>query len=201
MQAATQAGAPAVWIGGTEPLFHPAIGDLTSALVENGRYVFVHTSGAGLRKRIHEFEPVDGFFFTLEIPADAGPPQSRAAADDSAPFAAVSEAIRVARLSGFHVCAHFTVIGPRATADLVVQMTALGSQGVDGMLVSSGGAFLRQPNAAKADRNLAEITRLIPVAGWRRFSRLLESSYEQAAALQEHFTRQGQETGPCEETA
>src|SRR5215470_1140123 len=53
---------PVVWIGGTEPLLHPAIGEVTSSLTNAGHHVFLHTSAYGLRKRIHEFRPVSRLF-------------------------------------------------------------------------------------------------------------------------------------------
>src|SRR5579859_1025178 len=34
---------PVVWIGGTEPLFHPEIGAAANAIIETDRFVFVHT--------------------------------------------------------------------------------------------------------------------------------------------------------------
>src|SRR5579859_7738021 len=39
---------PVVWLGGTEPLFHPEIGAAANAIIETGRFAFVHTSGYSL---------------------------------------------------------------------------------------------------------------------------------------------------------
>jgi hypothetical protein len=199
LHAAEEAGAPVVWLGGTEPLFHPAIGEVTSDLVESGRYVFLHTSGAGLRKRIHEFKPVDRLYLTLEIPIkDAS--VSPLGLDQATSFQTIVEVIRVARLSGFHVSAHFTVLADTSAGDIEARIGTLLRQRLDGLAISSGGACFAQKDA-KVFKTVAAITELIRSDGWRRFSRLLESSYTPTAALQEHSATQVAEAGACEETA
>src|SRR5690348_8283698 len=45
VEAAAESRAPIVWLGGCEPLSHPNIADVASALVAKGYYVFLHTSG------------------------------------------------------------------------------------------------------------------------------------------------------------
>src|SRR2546430_15359761 len=56
------APAPVVWIGGSEPLLHPEMGQLTRCIAAIGRDVFLETDGALLRRRIHEFRPVSRCF-------------------------------------------------------------------------------------------------------------------------------------------
>jgi hypothetical protein len=181
VQAAEQSSAPVVWLGGSEPLFHPAIGDVAAALADTGRYVFVHTNGIGLRKRIHEFKPVNRLYLALEIPLDAAV-DGHAASPPNASFAAVSESIRVARLSGFHVCAHFTINETVSASRFAECMDALQPQHLDGVVVSSGASLAAQANPAFASKSLTQIVELIPSGGWRNFSRLLEASHQQPAA-------------------
>ena len=79
---ASQTTAPIFWVGGDveddEPLLHPVIGRIASALNKTGRDVFLHTDGLRLRKRIHEFRPDPRLF-----PVDCGrgshepPPRSK----------------------------------------------------------------------------------------------------------------------------
>lgn len=194
VRAAAQARAAAVWLGGTEPLFHPAIGEVVSALNNNGYYVFLHTSGAGLRKRIHEFKPVDRLFLTLEVPLNNAAHSKPQSAEVS--FSTVLEAIRVARLSGFHLCAHFTVSEAANTADLASRIALLESHRLDGMVASSGSSYR---SAA-----LGQATQLIPSSAWRYFSRLLQSSSRQAAELANSQPLSGtpaQDAAACEESA
>lgn len=201
VRAVEQANAPVVWLGGVEPLFHPAIGDVAAALAESGRYVFLHTSGAGIRQRIHELKPVPRLYLTVEIPLDCGI-DSASSREPSAnvSFQTVVEALRTARLSGFFLCTHFTVSNGTTAEQVLSRLQSLEPLALDGVAVSSGSAFsarLTDPSAADA---LVRVTRLIPSHGWRRFSRLLQTCCQQGA-LSELPDRQPRSTGACEETA
>jgi hypothetical protein len=213
VRAAEQARASVVWLGGTEPLFHPAIGEIADGLTNSGRYVFLHTSGAGLRKRIHEFKPVARFYFVFEMPLhNLSGSQSPSALGQTVPVLIVNEAIRVARLSGFHVCAHFNV-GETCPAEIAAQLDALRPQHLDGAILSSGGACASELRPASTAQALGQISQLIPSTGWRNFSRLLEASYPQIQARPQVQSRRARfaesqsadhETGTrsaCEETA
>jgi hypothetical protein len=196
VQAAAQSRALVVWIGGMEPLFHPAIGEVTSALTDRGYYVFLHTSGAGFRKRIHEFKPVDRLFLTLEVPLNSATPQSEPKSAPAESFSTVSEALRVARLSGFHLCSHFTVSEAIDTSELASRIALSEPHRHDGIVVSSG--------SSPITTTVGEATRLIPSSGWRHFSHLLQSSYQQAAELANPQLVSGTPTEPseaCEESA
>lgn len=201
VRAVEQANAPVVWLGGVEPLFHPAIGDVAAALAESGRYVFLHTSGAGLRQRIHELKPVPRFYLTVEIPLDCGI-DSASSREPSAnvSFQTVVEALRPARLSGFFLCAHFAVSGGTLAAQVAARLRSLEALGLDGIVVSSGNAFSARPTDPSAADALVRVTRLIPSYGWRRFSRLLQTSCQQGAVA-EVPDREPRSTGACEETA
>jgi len=182
VQAAQRVRAAVVWLGGTEPLFHPAVGEIAAALTNEGRYVFLHTSGVGLRKRIHEFKPVARLYFAFEVPLrHATGSHSLQALGQNVPLFNVNEAIRVARLSGFHVCAHFTVSETTSAAEIAAQLDALQSEHLEGAILSSGGAA-SDSNVAISAREVSQISQLIPSAGWRNFSRLLEASYPQRQA-------------------
>jgi len=204
VQATKRARASIVWLGGTEPFFHPAIGEVASALAKSGRYVFLHTGGAGLRKRIHEFAPVDQLYLTFEIPTHhpVGA-HSMDSASRTAPFYTVVEAIRTARLSGFHVCAHFTGNESTSVADIAARVYALQSQHLDGIIVSSGGVLATQSEVSRS-KALATGISLVPSRGWRSFSRLLEHSYAQLRdriPLPQGTARQRSGASACGETA
>lgn len=173
-EAAQQAGATVVWLGGTEPLFHPSIGEVSSALVDAGYYVFLHTSGVALRQRIHEFKPVGRLYLTLEVPTNDAPDAQRGHATiQNATFPTLLEAFRVARLSGFHLCAHFTATEATSSASVAARLASIRPY-LDGIAVSSFGASAA--NSSSVADSLAAISQLIPSAGWRSFSRLLEAS-------------------------
>ena len=199
VQAAAQAGAPVVWIGGTEPLFHPEIGEVTSALAASGRYVFLHTSGAGLRQRIHELKPVPRLFLCYEVPVE----DSGTSGPVELSSETVAEAIRLSRLSGFLICAHLTVSAPTSVGSVAARIGSLRDQGVDGIVVSSAGALSDATTDASRKDLLAQEVRRIPAEGWRSFSRLLERSYPQTHGFsaRERSKTGAPEAGACEETA
>lgn len=202
VQAANAVGAPLVWLGGTEPLFHPAIGDVASALAESGRYVFLHTSGAGLRKRIHELKPIPRLYLTLEISMDE--PVHAASSTKSngrLSYETVAEALSLARLSGFFLCAHFTVNSATSASAVAARLQFLGPLHLDGVAVSSCSIYSVSSTDAAATKTLAEVTRLIPSPGWRTFSRQLEVSFHDARASRESFKREANNAGACEEIA
>jgi len=204
VEAAERASAPIVWIDGTEPLLHPGIGEVVSALARRGRHVFLHTSGSGLRKRIHEFDPVERLYLTLEVPMPAEPGVPRMDAGVHPPsFATVAEAMRTARLSGFHVCAHFTVGETTTPAGILPRVDALRLQHLDGFILSSGAAC-GGPGDARLSKSLNATSQLIPSSSWRSFSRLLEDSYEQwrdSAPRPQGADRHASGANTCEETA
>jgi prophage DNA circulation protein len=197
-QAAAQIGAPIVWVGGTEPLLHPAIGEVAATLVEKGHYVFLLTSGSGLRKRIHEFKPVSRLYLCFEV-AEDGPSALAAEDDERVCFETVAEAIRVARLSGFHTSVHCSVSETTESLALAARIASLQTRRVEGIIVSSKGTF---PTASRSAKLLAAATQLIPARGWRSFSRLLEASYQQHASVSRDLAgRQSREASACEESA
>lgn len=171
--AANRANARIVWVGGSEPLLHPDIGKVVASLLRTGRYVFLHTSGLGLRKRIHEFQPDPKLFLTIEVPND-----KQANSLGFTPGSALQQfrdAVDGARLSGFHRCAHMTVDAQSDVGEAARWLDSLKAKGLEGFAVSSGSspASAAEPAVLK---KLAEIRNLIPSRGWRNFSRLLEEA-------------------------
>jgi len=173
---------PVVWLSGAEPLLHPEIGDVTDALTENGRFVFLHTSGYGLRQCIHEFRPNSRLFLTVEF-AGREEVHDRAVGRPGA-FRRSIEAIRAAKLSGFLVAAHFPVGADSDPCEIGQLIESLDNKDVDGFIVSRGGRTMS--NAGKADiEALADARALIRYGRWERFSQLLDDAYAEQQALQE----------------
>ena len=172
----TQTSAPVLWIGGEEPLDHPVIGRITTALTAAGRTVFVHTDGVKLRPRIHEFRPDERTFLTLEL-AGRAELHDRIAGQAGA-FRRALEGIRAAKLSGFHVCAHVTVGRHTEPCEMGELFESLDRHDVDGFIVSSGGAITNGSTTNEVAEKLQEVRALVRCSRWEGFSQLLEESYK-----------------------
>jgi len=169
---------PVVWIGGTEPLLHPEIGRTANAIVDADRFVFVHTSGYNLRQRIHEFRPDSRLFLTLEF-AGREEAHNRVVGRPDA-FRRSIEAIRAAKLSGFHVAAHITVTRETDACDVGELIEFLDKKDVDGFIATAAGQAAG--NAALAE-TLTDVCAMIRCSRWESFSKLLEASYAETLVV------------------
>jgi hypothetical protein len=166
--------APVLWLGGGEPLVHPAVGRIALALNGLRRNVFVHTDGRRLRPRIHEFHPDERLFLTVEFAGREKVHDQRT--DEPGSFRRIIEGIRAAKLSGFHVCTHLTVDEQTELCDAGELFEYLDHYDVDGFIVSSGGRGGFFSPAMK--EKLSEVRGLVRCPRWERFSELLEASYK-----------------------
>ena len=165
--------APVVWIGGSEPLLHPAIGKLARRIVDCGRTVFLETDGFYLRQRIHEFRPVSRLFLTLKFYGLQLSHDIRAGRAGA--FERAVEGMRTAKLSGFLICAH-ALIDERTNLDEMAQLREqLLGMDADGLLVSAAPGALNAANRERGslERKLHEARKLIGNRGWEAFSRLM----------------------------
>jgi len=113
-----------VWVGGAEPLEYPEIPRFANALASSGREVFLHTNGALLRRRMHEFQPTARFRFVLRFDGSL-----------LADHVAALDAIRGAKLSGFLVCA-LSVLQESNEIDALVRLhSELHQLDLDGCLI------------------------------------------------------------------
>jgi hypothetical protein len=147
-----------VWIGGAEPLEHPEIPRFANALADSGREVFLHTDGALLRRRVHEFRPSQRFRFVLPF---EGP--------SIAHSGVAVEAIRVAQLSGFLVCALTVLRAPSEIEALAKLFAELRRLDLDGYLIEPA---VRTPelNCAVSEARQRMLNRR-----WRRLSDMFDS--------------------------
>jgi len=174
LRAAARTRTPVVWIGGGEPLDHSEVGRVGFALNRRGRNVFLHTDGQRLRQRIHEFRPEPRLFLTVEL---AGREKTHdASVGREGAFRRAIEAIRAAKLSGFHVCAHVTVNENSNVCAAGELFDYLDGHDVDGFVVSSGGRAIGSA-AGALEETLEDIRALVRCSRWESFSRLLEASY------------------------
>ena len=193
-----QTTAPVLWVGGDEPLQHPVIGRISAALNQAGRNVFLHTDGARLRQRIHEFRPDPRLFLTVEL-AGREDLHDQAVGQPGA-FHRVIEGIRAAKLSGFHVCTHVSVNSQTDVCETGELFEFLDRYDVDGYIVSSGG---RSETSSLSDvrEKMDEILALVRCSRWEKFSTMLESSYLEPREKKIAVPVAGGDSNACEESA
>jgi len=168
------APAPVVWIGGSEPLLHPEMGQLTRCIAAIGRDVFLETDGALLRRRIHEFRPVSRLFLTIQWNGLERWHDVRAGRAGA--FQAALDGMRVARLSGFLICVHARVHAVTELGEMAESIHFARSLDVDGIVISTanGGSNSANPEAADLQQKIEEARKLIGSKWWESFSRLVE---------------------------
>jgi len=126
---------PIVWIAGSEPLDHPGVARLSSALAASGRHVFLETSGAALKPRLHEFQPSSRFYFAVRFDGDTWSPGQQNSRKGL--FRVEMEAIRMARLAGFLTCAHLVLQPDTASAELEELHREIRKLDADGLLITA----------------------------------------------------------------
>jgi len=191
--------APVLWVGGEEPLQHPVIGRIAAALNQAGRNVFLHTNGARLRQRIHEFRPDPRLFLTVELAAREELHDE--SVNQPGTFRRVIEGIRAAKLSGFHVCTHVSINSRTDVCETGELFEFLDRYDVDGYIVSSGGRGSGNQLGGELREKLDEIRALVRCSRWEEFSELLESSYLAAREKKVAVQVTGGDSNACEERA
>ena len=159
---------PVLWIAGGEPLEYPEIARFTNALASSGRHVFLQTSGAALKRRLHEFQPSSRFYFAIRF--DGAPPldEQRSTVDDA--HRVGLEAIRMAQLAGFFTCAHLVVGRDDSAGRLAALHAEILKLHVDGFLLTSA---TDEPGTLDSVRKFR--SRFLS-RRWALLSRLIESA-------------------------
>jgi len=158
---------PIVWISGSEPLDYAEVPRFTNALAASGRSVFLETCGALLKRRLHEFQPSDRFYFTVRFDGLAPAHDERSARDG--PFAVALEAIRMARLAGFLTCA-LLVLHPQAAPGELEQLHAeIRKLDIDGCLI------IRAARAPELEKTVKQLRARLLSWRWAMLSDLVES--------------------------
>ena len=187
--------APIHWIGGSEPLEHPGIAHLIRAIAQSGRFVFLETRGALLRRRIHEFQPTPQLFLTVRI--DGSPEAASGDTRNAGVFELVLEGIRAARLSGFFTAVRSGVGEDSDVSRLEGLSNPFSELDVDGWVITASTAG--DCAVQKAD----EARKLIPNSQWRWFSGQLERellSVSRTAEVHGASSNKKQTAQACEES-
>jgi hypothetical protein len=158
---------PILWISGAEPLDYPEVARFTNALAASGRSVFLETSGTLLKRRLHEFQPSNRFYFTVRFDGFAPSHDQRNAREGA--FAVGLEAIRMARLAGFFTCA-LLVMHPHTAPNELEQLHAgIRQLDVDGFLIT------RAALSPELESTVKQLRHRLLSRRWALLSDLVES--------------------------
>src|SRR5690348_4091537 len=125
---------PIVWIAGREPLNQPEMARFTNALAASGRHVFLETSGASLKYRLHEFQASSRFYFAIRF--QAGTPSSAGTGSRPDMLQVGMEAARKAYLAGFFTWAHLVLQPGLADRDFESLHAEILKLEVDGFVIT-----------------------------------------------------------------
>jgi hypothetical protein len=157
-----------IWVCGAEPLDHHQAARFANALAASGRHVFLETSGASLKRRLHEFQPSSRFYFAVRFDGLQPPHGNRPSSEGA--LRVGLEALRMARLAGFHTCAHLVLPSDVAAAQVEQLLAEIGKLDVDGFLITC-------PEFVPELQKLAvQLRGRLLSRRWALLSRLLEAS-------------------------
>jgi hopanoid biosynthesis associated radical SAM protein HpnH len=146
MSAIDECGAPVVSIAGGEPLLHRDMPKIVRGFLERKKYVILCTNALLLKKKIDDYQPHDGFTWSIHLDGDKGM-HDKAVSQDGV-FEVARDAILLAKSRGFRVsinCTLFNDADPARAAAFFDEVTALG---IDGITVSPGYSYERAPDQA-----------------------------------------------------
>lgn len=173
--------APVVWMDGNDTTADPGIAPVVRALATSGKYVFLETGGAFLRRRIHAFQPLPRLFQTVRL-----------ATPQNDEFDLAVEGLRAARLSGFFTAVHSPVSKGSELTALERLRAFLLQLDVDAWLITSASA---EPQAVS---QAARARSLLPGVTWRWFSKHLERELLVRAKSAEYAAEKAQ-AASCQE--
>jgi hypothetical protein len=165
---------PIIWIAGSEPLDHPGVARLANTLAASGCHVFLETSGASLKPRLHEFQPSSRFYFAVLFDGNSSSLGQQSSLRDS--FRVELEAIRMARLAGFFTCAHLVLQSETTCGELVELHREICKLDVDGFLITPA---TRSPELAK---EAGRLRRRLLGRRWSLLSSLLDAAASPASS-------------------
>jgi hypothetical protein len=165
---------PILWISGAEPLDFSEVARFTNALAASGRCVFLETSGALLKRRLHEFQPSNRFYFTVRFDGFASSHDQRNAREGA--FGIGLEALRMARLAGFLTCALLVLHPQTAPSEIEKLYAEIRQLDVDGLLIT------RATLSPELKTTVKQLRRRLLSRRWAMLSDLVESASLSAAS-------------------
>ncbi|MBI1955948.1 MAG: adenosyl-hopene transferase HpnH [Acidobacteria bacterium] len=134
LRAVDDCGAPIVSICGGEPMIYPPLGELVTALMERGKYIYLCTNGMFIQKRLGEFQPSHRFFFNVHV--DGLEETHDLCVERKGVFRAAIEGIKTAKAAGFLVCTNTTVYKETEMGEIEAMLDYLQALGCDGHMLS-----------------------------------------------------------------
>jgi hopanoid biosynthesis associated radical SAM protein HpnH len=144
MSAIDECGAPVISIAGGEPLLHRDMPKIVRGFLDRKKYVILCTNALLLKKKIDNYEPHDGFTWSIHLDGDLGM-HDKAVSQDGVYEVAV-EAIRLAKARGFRVSINCTLFNDADAARSAAFFDSVTALGVDGITVSPGYSYERAPD-------------------------------------------------------
>ncbi len=140
-----ECGAPMVSIAGGEPLLHPQIAEITEALIQRKRFVYLCTNGVLLQRKMDNFKPSP--YFSWAVHVDGLRERHDIAVAREGVFDVVVEAIREAKRRGFRVTTNSTFFNSDTPESVRGVLDFLNDDlGVDSLMVSPGYAYEKAPD-------------------------------------------------------
>jgi hopanoid biosynthesis associated radical SAM protein HpnH len=137
--------APMVSIAGGEPLLHPQIAEMTQALLDKGRYVYLCTNALLLERKLEKFTPHPRFSWVVHI--DGLRERHAESVSREGTFDKAVAAIRKAKELGFKVNTNttfFTSDSPNTVREVLDFLND--ELKVDQMMISPGYAYEKAPD-------------------------------------------------------
>ncbi len=137
--AVDECDAPVVSVTGGEPLMHPHIGDIVSGILERKRHIYLCTNGLLLAESLYKFKPSP--YLNINVHIDGLADTHDTITGVRGVFKRATEAIKIAKDSGFKVCTNTTIYKNTEPKEIEELFQFLEKLGVDGLLVSPGYSF------------------------------------------------------------
>jgi hopanoid biosynthesis associated radical SAM protein HpnH len=137
--------APMVSIAGGEPLLHPQIAEMTEALLDKGRYVYLCTNALLLERKLDKFKPQSRFSWVVHI--DGLRERHDESVSRAGTFDKAVAAIKKAKELGFKVNTNttfFTSDSPNTVREVLDFLND--ELKVDQMMISPGYAYEKAPD-------------------------------------------------------
>ncbi|HWD56336.1 MAG TPA: adenosyl-hopene transferase HpnH [Acidimicrobiales bacterium] len=137
--------APMVSIAGGEPLLHPEIDKMTTALLDRGRFVYLCTNALLLERKLDRFEPHPRFSWVVHI--DGLRERHDESVSRAGTFDKAIAAIKAAQAKGFRVTTNttfFTTDSPQTIREVLDFLND--DVKVDQMMISPGYAYEKAPD-------------------------------------------------------
>lgn len=170
LSAVDECGAPIVSICGGEPLLYQAMPQLTQAILDRGKHIYLCTNGMFIRRRLKEFKPHPKLFINVHL--DGMEATHDMAVEREGVFKEAVEGIKAAKAAGFKVCTNTTIYRETDMAEIRALFEFLETLGVDGHMVSPAYGysavndreiFMTRDDVIEKFRDAAELWERFPI--------------------------------------